>query len=68
MLGILLSILKILGIILLAVLAVVLLAVLVLLFVPVRYRISGKWNTEEKKNRGKGHMAVSTGAYFNVGR
>ncbi len=45
MLGILLSILKILGIILLAVLAVVLLAVLVLLFVPVRYRISGKWNT-----------------------
>ena len=53
MLGILLSILKILGIILLAVLAVVLLAVLVLLFVPVRYRISGKWNTEEKKIEGK---------------
>ncbi|MCI8826438.1 MAG: DUF2953 domain-containing protein [Lachnospiraceae bacterium] len=53
MLGILLSILKILGIILLAVLVFVLLAVLVLLFVPVRYRISGKWNTEEKRIEGK---------------
>ncbi len=53
MLGILLSILKILGIILLAVLVFVLLAVLLLLFVPVRYRISGKWNTEEKRIEGK---------------
>lgn len=53
MLGILLSILKILGIILLAVLVIALLTVLVLLFVPVRYRISGKWNTKEKRIEGK---------------
>lgn len=53
MLGILLSILKILGIIFLVVLVFVLLVLLVLLFVPVRYRISGKWNTDEKRIEGK---------------
>lgn len=66
MLGILLSILKILGIILLAVLGVVILVLLVLLLVPVRYRISGKWNAEEKRIEGKAtwlfrlvHVSVS---------
>lgn len=53
MLGILLSILKILGIILLVVLVLVILVLLVLLFVPVRYRFSGKFNTEEKRIEGK---------------
>lgn len=53
MLGILLSILKILGIILLAVLLLVILVLLLLLLVPVRYRFSGKFNTDEKRMEGK---------------
>lgn len=53
MLGILLSVLKISGILLLAVLALAVLVLAVILLVPVRYGFSGKFDTDEKKICGK---------------
>ena len=56
--GVVISILKILGIILLVILAVLILALLVILFVPVRYRAKGEVPAEG--NHSKGDMASAS--------
>lgn len=53
MLGILLSVLKILGILLLALLVLIILVLAVILLVPVRYRFSGKFHEDEKNIHGR---------------
>ena len=47
--AILLTILKVIGIILLVILGIVLLLICLVLFVPVRYRIRGRFDDEEKR-------------------
>lgn len=59
--GVVISILKILGIILLVILAVLILALLVVLFVPVRYRAKGEVPAEGNPARhSKGDMASAS--------
>lgn len=60
MLGILWSILKIIGMILLLLIGIILFLVAVILFVPVRYQFSGSVQEDEKKVKGKVAWLFST--------